>query len=135
MFPMWHDLVGSRSFWLSYISAGVELTRCPSLHKDHLQLERWPSCGVVLTFLLPDPYMFRLQVDVGEHRLELSSPDVDDFMLIGTMDCHQMSDVFRWGEFEAVIAGLKENAGPVWAHELLIGFYVAVTKDCAHQHL
>jgi hypothetical protein len=134
MFPLWDDLVRSRGFWLGYISAGVETARCPSLQADQPQLYQWPFCGVTLTFEVAESHMLRLEIDAGDHRLKLSHPDLDDMMLLGTMDCHQMSDLFRWDEYQALIQSLRKNAGPRWAHELLFSFYVAVTEHCASQH-
>src|SRR5262249_46249056 len=128
MFPTWDELVRSRRFWLSYISAGVEISKCPTLRSEPLGVDKFPICGVILSFMLPDSFVLRLEVPGGEHRILLSSPDVDELMLLGTMDSHQMSDLFRWEEFKAVIQGMEQNSGPTWAHELLLGFYVAVTE-------
>ena len=88
-----------------------------------------------LTFSLPDSYSLRLEVDPGEHRLHLVHPDLVEPMLLGTMDCHQMSDLFRWEEFLTVTGSLARHSVPASAHELLLSFYVAVTEDCADQHL
>jgi hypothetical protein len=135
MRSLWDELVHSRAFWISYVSAGVDFIGCPTLLSDQRLLWGYPSCGVTLDLALPSAYWFRLNIDAGQHRLQLSHEDFDSPVLLGTMDAHQMSDVFRWGEFQAVTRHLTENAGPAWAHELLLSSYVAVTEDCGGEHL
>jgi hypothetical protein len=55
-------------------------------------------------------------------------------MLLGTMDAHQMSDLLRWDEYEAITRCLANSSGPSWAYKLMLSFYVAVTEDCAERH-
>jgi hypothetical protein len=127
-------LVRSRAFWLSYVSAGVDFSRCASLLADSKLLRGGPNCGAMLTFEFPDSHRLRLSVLAGEHRLKHLDADHKKPQLIGTMDCHQMSDLFRWDEYRAVTRHLAKSSEPAWAHELLFSFYVAVTADCADEH-
>jgi len=132
---LWEEMVSTRAFWLSYVCAGVDFRDCASLSADQRLLYQEPTCRATLTFLLPDAYRLRLEVELGEHRLQLVHPGLVEPILLGTMDCHQMSDLFRWEEFLNVTRSLARNSVPAWAHELLLSFYVAVTEDCADQHL
>jgi len=134
MQSLWDEFVRSRAFWLNYVCAGVDFVGCPSLQADQRLLWTEPMCGAALMFNFPEDNLLRLEVSPGEHRLELLHPDYEEPQLVGTMDCHQMSDLFRWDEFEAVMRHLARSSGPTWAHELLISFYVAVTVDCADAH-
>src|SRR4051794_41072410 len=101
MRSLWDELIHSRAFWVGYIAAGVDFEGCPSLQADERQQWDWEetNCEATLTFTLPKSYLLRLEVDLGEHRLQLVHPTLAEPMLIGTMDCHQMSDLFRWDEF------------------------------------
>jgi len=135
MRSLWDQMVCTRAFWLSYICAGVDVRGCASLQADQGLLYEEPTCCATLTFSLPDTYSLRLEVDPREHRLQLVHPDLVEPMLLGTMDCHQMSDLFRWEEFLTVTRSLARHSVPAWAHELLLSFYVAVTEDCADLHL
>jgi len=134
MQTLWSELVRSRAFWVSYISAGVDFADCPTLLADNRLLWSEPDCGVLLTFGFPDSHQLRLHISLGEHRLEHLDTDDDTPQLVGTMDGHQMSDLFQWGEFRAVTRHLARAFGPAWAIELLLSFYVAVTADCAEEH-
>ncbi len=134
MLSLWGEFVRSRAFWLSYVSAGVDFVGCSTLMADKRLLWGEPYCGATLAFAFPGSHTLRLDISAGEHRLEHRDADHDEPQLVGTMDCHQMSDLFRWDEFRAVTWHLAKSSGPAWAHELLFGFYVAVTADCAEEH-
>jgi hypothetical protein len=101
---------------------------------DQRPLEKWPRCGATVRLTFPSGYLLDLEIHPGEHCLRLLHYEFGEPILLGTMDCHQMSDLFRWEEFQAVTQRLKDNDGPSWAHELLLSFYVAITEDCADQH-
>ncbi len=134
MRSFWGEFVRARAFWVSYVSAGVDFVGCGSLQADQRLLWEEPTCGATLMFRFPDSHRLRLDVAAGEHKLQLLHPDYDEPQLVGTMDCHQMSDLFRWDEFRAVTRHLATTSGPTSAHELLLSFYVAVTEDCADEH-
>jgi hypothetical protein len=131
MRSLWSELVGSRAFWVSYLSAGVSFSPCKSLCLDQQALWGEPYCAARLSFRFQDSHRLEFSVSAGEHSLTHFHPEYNDSLLVGTMDSHQMSDLFRWDEYQAVIGHLAEGAGPFWAYELLFSFYVAVTQDCA----
>jgi hypothetical protein len=134
MRTLWTDLVRSRAFWVSYVSAGVGFAGCPSLLADSQALSDEPYCGASVTFGFPDLHMLRLDISAGEHQLEHLDDHYDSPQEVGRMDCHQMSDLFRWDEFQAVTRHLTKSCGLAWAVELLFSFYVAVTPDIADEH-
>src|SRR5438309_1329618 len=115
MRSLWAEFVRSRAFWMGYVSAGVDFTGCPTLLADSSTLHTDPYCGATLTFGFPGPHILRLTVSAGEHQLEHLDDDYDSPQLVGTMDCHQMSDLFRWDEFRAVTRHLGKSCGPAWA--------------------
>lgn len=135
MHPKWNELIHSRSFWLWHLSAGIDLAKHPTLQTGN-EILNYPMCfmSLRLSFSMPEHYRLSLEIS-GDETLELELLGEDPFR-IGNMDCHQMSDVFRWEEFRAIIRHLSStNQGPEWANELLLGFYVAVTEDCLEEHL
>jgi hypothetical protein len=134
MRTLWAEFVRSRAFWVSYVGAGVGFVGCPTLLAHSRLLWGEPCCGASLTFGFPDSHMLRLDISAGEHRLEHLDAEHDKPQLVGTMDCHQMSDLFRWDEFQAVTRYLARSCEPAWAIELLFSFYVAVTPDIADEH-
>jgi hypothetical protein len=135
MQTLWAEFVRSRALWVGYISAGVDFAGCPTLQADCRLLWAEPYCGVRLKFGFPGSHRLRLDISaLGEHRLEHLDTDYDSPQLVGTMDSHQMSDLFRWDEFRTVTQHLAKSCGPVWAIELLFSFYVAVTPDIADEH-
>jgi hypothetical protein len=119
---------------VSYVSAGVGFAGCPSLLADSRVLWGEPNCGVRLTFGFPHAHALELDISAGEHQLEHLDDNYDSPQEVGRMDCHQMSDLFRWDEFRAVTRHLAGSCGPAWATELLFSFYVAVTPDIADEH-
>ena len=131
---LWADFVRSRAFWVSYISAAVDFARCPSLLADSQALNREPYSGASLTFGFPDYHMLRLDISAGEHQLDHLDDNYDGPQEVGRMDCHQMSDLFRWDEFQAVTRHLATQCEPAWAVELLFSFYVAVIPEIAEEH-
>lgn len=146
MMSLWVEFVRSRRFWLNYLKAGVDLSRSPSLSADAHSPTDEPSCGATVCYSLPslpdDFYLLRLEINDGEHRLFLYGSEWPDDkprtfdLQLGNMDCHQMSDAFRWEEFQSLMPKIsRRNGGPSWAHELLLSFYVAVTEECADQCL
>ena len=134
MRSLWDEFVVSRAFWVNYVWPATDFTGSPSLIADMHRLLEGPHCGAVLVYHLPSHYSLRLQIDPGEHRIEILHETFEEPMLVGTMDCNQMSDLFRWDEYQAVIRQLGQQFAPTWAHELLLSFYVAVTADCVEQH-
>ncbi len=110
MQSLWADLVHSRAFWVSYVAAGVDVFGCPTLHADLRTLESQPYSGASLTFGFPGGHLLRLRVSAGEHQLEHLDDDYDNPQLVGTMDCHQMSDLFRW-DFEEITTNLQQLFG------------------------
>jgi hypothetical protein len=134
MRTLWDEFVRSRAFWTSYLCAGVDFSACPTLLADSRLLWKDPKCGASLTFEFPESHLLRLEMSAGEHKLEHLDADHDEPQLVGTMDCHQMSDLFRWAEFRAATKYLTKTCGSAWAIELLFSFYVGVTPDIADEH-
>jgi hypothetical protein len=134
MRSLWEDVVHSRAFWVSYICAGVDFGGCPSLLADEQSLVHEPIRSLALRFTFPAHYHLLLTTSGGVHDLKLIHP-LERAFPVGRMDSHQMSDLFRWDEFQAVTRYLASVGGPAWAYELLLSFYIAVTRDCAEQHL
>jgi hypothetical protein len=134
MRSLWDEFVHSRAFWLGYVLAGVDFMDCPTLLADGELLCAEPSCGASLTFTFPDSHWLRLDISPGEHQLEHLDDDPNSVQLVATMDCNELSDLFRWDEFQAVTRYLARSCGPAWAAELLFSFYVAVTPDIAGDH-
>lgn len=134
MQTLWSELTRSRAFWVGFVGCGVDFVGCPSLHSDQKMLWESPFCDVTVMFRITDAHWLRLEVSSGSHKLELVSPGYVEPQLLGTMDCHQMSDLFRWDEFQDLVRNLSKTHNPTWALELLFSFYVAVTEDCAAEH-
>lgn len=134
MRSLWDEVVHSRAFWVSYVCAGVDFGDCPSLRADEQSLVHEPIRSLTLRFALPAHYHLLLTTSSGVHDLKLLHPRFERALPVGRMDSHQMSDLFRWDEFQAVIRHLAGVSGPDWAFELLLSFYVAVTDDCAEQY-
>jgi hypothetical protein len=135
MRSLWDEIVDSRAFWVSYICAGVDFIGCPSLQADEQSFWDQPVRSLTLRFSFPGQYSLLLTTIGGIHDLKLLHPKLERALPVGRMDSHQMSDVFRWDEFQAITRHLAAAGGPAWACELLFSFYVAVTADCAEQHL
>ncbi len=135
MRSLWDEVVHSRAFWVSYVCAGVDFGGCPSLRTDEQSLRDDPIRSLTLRFAFPAHHYLLLTTCSGVHDLKLLHPRLERTLLLGRMDSHQMSDLFRWDEFQAVTRYLASVGGPAWAYELLLSFYVAVTEDCAEQHL
>jgi hypothetical protein len=131
---LWEIFVSSRTFWLAYVSAGTDLSLSASLRNDAKKLWAEPLCGGRVTFGLPGDFLLIFEISGGEHTLQLCGPDMENAMTVGTMDCHQMSDVFRWEEFVSVSKAVSSCVQPAWAVDLLLSYYVAVTADCAAEH-
>lgn len=135
MRTLWTEFVCSRAFWVGYVSAGVDFAGCSTLQHDCRLLWTEPYCEVRLTFVFPGSQRLCLEISaLGEHRLKHLDEGYDHPQLIGTMDSHQMSDLFRWDEFRALTSHLARSCEPGWASELLFSFYVAVTPDIADEH-
>lgn len=134
MRSLWDEVVRSRAFWVSYVCAGVDFGGCPSLRADEQSLLHDPISSLTLRFSFPAHHHLLLTTSSGVHDLKLL-PRLERPFPVGRMDSHQMSDLFRWEEFQAVTRHLAGVRGPAWAFELLLSFYVAVTEDCAEQHL
>jgi hypothetical protein len=135
MRSLWDEVVHSRAFWVSYLCAGVDFGGCPSLRADEQSWWNEPIRSLTLRFDFPDHYHLLLTTSGGVHDLKLVHARLERPLPLGQMDSHQMSDLFRWEEFEAVTRHLARSGGPAWAFELLLSFYVAVTEDCVEQHL
>ena len=135
MRSLWDDVGHSRAFWVSYVCAGVDFGGSPSLRADEQSLLDDPIGSLTLRFTFPAHHHLLLTTSSGVHDLKLLHPSLQRALLVGRMDSHQMSDLFRWDEFQAVTRHLAGVRGPAWAFELLLSFYVAVTEDCAGQHL
>lgn len=134
MRSLWNEVVYSRAFWVSYICAGVDFGGCPSLRADEQSLVDDPISSLTLRLTFPAHHHLLLTTSNGVHDLKLIHP-LERAFPVGRMDSHHMSDLFRWDEFEAVTRYLAGVGRPAWAYELLLSFYIAVTEDCAQQHL
>jgi hypothetical protein len=134
MRTLWEELYRSRAFWLTYLREAVDFNGSETLRADDRLLWGWLDCGIALWFSMPSDYELRLDIFPGGHQLELCHSGIDKPLLLGTVNGHQMSDLFRWDECQAVTRHLAKSSGPAWAHELLFSLYVAVTADCADQH-
>jgi len=135
MRSLWDEVVHTRAFWVSYVCAGVDFGGCPSLRADEQSLLHEPIRSLSLRFDFPAHHQLVLTTSGGVHDLKLLHPSLKRALPVGRMDSHQMSDLFRWEEFHAVTRHLAGVRGPAWAVDLLFSFYVAVTEDCADQHL
>lgn len=135
MKSLWEELIRTRAFWLAYVSAGVEFTGCKTLAEDERASRVAPYSGARFIFPFPNSDMLMLDISEGHHSLELYRPFPSKRLDIGRMDCHQMSDAFRWDEFQALMTCLAKEVQPTWAIQLLFCFYVAVTEDIAGEYL
>lgn len=145
MSTFFDDIIRSRAFWVDYLSASTSYQGCETLHTwtgtptlPPLLFPIFPP-HVRLTLQFSLPGVYSLELNAYSHQLSLRRYDPENFdqlepMLLGMMDAHQMSDVFRWEEFQAIIRRLAERYVPRWALELLLQHYVAITVDCAEQH-
>ena len=121
------DWYNSRSFWIWFISAGVDFAGSESLKRDEEIAwdERWETETIIQFDLSPS---FALKFIVcGTHELFLIASESHDQILIGNMDSHQMSDTFRWVEYQQLTEAIRCNVKsiPTWAIELLLIYYVA----------
>ena len=132
MQPLWHHLIRSRSFWLAFLSASTNLSKCPTLAADARQnSDGQPYCSVDLSFFSPSGHLLAVKVSDGEHALELGDPDLIGITEIARWDSHFMPDLLRFDEFESLARALAESAQPLWAVQLLLAPYVPVTEECA----
>jgi hypothetical protein len=135
MRSLWDEIAHCRAFWVSDLCAGVDFGGCPSLRADEQSLLHEPIHSLTLRFDFPAHHQLILTTSGGVHDLKLYHPNLERAFPVGRMDSHQMSDLFRWDEFQAVTRHLAADRRPAWAVDLLLSFYVAVTEDYAEQHL
>lgn len=129
--------IHDRYFWLWYFSPGVELSRSATLSRDADAVfeheSRTPIETVVIPFVFPDDFSLTFSVSGDYHDLKLNHPSQAHSLHLGHMDCHQMSDAFRWSEYGSIIDWLateEPHQYPLWAIGLLFSSYVGPTPVC-----
>jgi hypothetical protein len=127
-----------RSFWVRYLQASVDFRGCDSLARDGRRVHG-PNLGEVrVAFAFPQGFGLTLTLYRSDHRLELTHSSLSSPALLGWMDCHQMSDVFRREEFEALTGHLDactDSGREPWMFRLLLGFYVSPLCEYAGWYL
>lgn len=133
----WNLLLNTKDFWTCYLSS-LELFPSDATRRRGRDL-------ITVAFDLPRQYrlrvrlkMFSARFDGPVHRLELLHPTLPTPMILGRLgDPHQMSDAFRWEEFEAINRYLDERGaeyGPPWSHRLLLAPYIAFFEGAVDNH-
>jgi len=108
-----------RRFWIRYLGEGTDLTGHP------LQEEFSSSCDdppAKITIGFSASYSLEIEVD-GGHRLRLLDTASSQTMELGWMDCHHMSDAFRFEELEGICR--VSTMFPSWQVRALLSHYVA----------
>jgi hypothetical protein len=129
-------ILQSRPFWVAFFHSSINTYECPSLREPEGKVLRSYE-NFTLSFEFPERYSLCWNFDGGENPLLLFYFKEPEYVLkqerLGWKDCHSMSDVFRWEEFQSIITYLAatDHDRPSWMLILLFSPYVAVTPDCA----
>jgi hypothetical protein len=108
-----------RTFWIRYLGEGTELSG-HQLQTEFLSIkEDEPQ---IITIVFPERYSLEIEV-YGGHRLRLCDETTSRNMELGWMDCHQMSDAFRFEELSDICAA--SSMLPRWQIRALLSHYVA----------
>ena len=117
------DILDTRQFWLRYLAAGTEFSDRQLREEAYLD-----DCEESTLVRIHYGDRFRLEISVdGDHRLQLVDNAQDLAIDLGWMDCHQMSDAFRFEELSSIC-----NAGdlrPLWKSRILFAHYVAPVNE------
>jgi hypothetical protein len=119
-------------FWVRYLKAGVDFRGCASLLDDGRKMYGPNLDDVSVGFDFPGGFRLAVVLSGPGHRLDLTHPSLPTPVLLGWMDCQQMSDVFQREEFEAFVRHLDASADPgrePWMARLLLGFYVSPLQE------
>lgn len=132
----WNSSLHTKAFWVRYLAvSGIAPFEPP---------RRWKGDPFRVAFELPGQCELRLSLGeyvprIVAHWLELLHPARPAPLLLGRLgDPHQMSDAFRWQEFEALgryLDGRGIACGPPWATRLLLAPYVAFFEGEVDRHV
>lgn len=118
------DILDTRKFWLRYLAAGTSFSNLPAL-RDEVASDATEE-AVTIRIDYCDRFRMELEVDF-EHRLSLIDSTREGKIDLGWMDCHQMSDAFRFEELRSVC--LASRLRPLWKIEALLAHYAAPVRD------
>ena len=118
------DILDTRKFWLRYLGAGTSFSNLPAL-RDEIALDDCEETSVIRIDYCP---RFHLELESDfEHRQRLVDSTREGKIDLGWMDCHQMSDAFRYEELQNVC--VASSLRPIWKIQSLLAHYVAPVRE------